>query len=134
MNINPILDSYGALKQFISTGTRKGATLENIITDLHTFYHPPTTLAPLQVDESKKGSDSDHQVVIFAPISNVNYQRSWDKKIINTRPLPSSGFISFGQEITKHTWEEVLDIDDINCKVVNFHHTLHCKFCRLHFH
>ena len=76
VNINPILDSYGALKQVISTGTRKGATLENIITDLHTFYHPPTTLAPLQVDESKKGSDSDHQVVIFALISNFNYQRS----------------------------------------------------------
>ena len=58
--IEPILDSYGALKQVISTGTRGDAILENIITDLHSFYHPPSTLAPPQVDTGKKGSDTDH--------------------------------------------------------------------------
>ena len=127
LDIEPILDSYGALKQVISTGTRKDAILENIITDLHSFYHPPTTLSPLQVDEGKKGADSDHEVVIFAPLSNVNYQRSRDKKTIITRPLPNSGFISFGQDITQHTWGEVLNTDDVNTKVVNFHETLRSK-------
>ena len=47
LKIEPILYSYGALKQVISTGTRKDATLENIITDLHSFYHLPNTLPPL---------------------------------------------------------------------------------------
>ena len=47
--IEPILDSYGALKQVISTGTRNDATLENIITDLHSFYHPPYHIAPPKV-------------------------------------------------------------------------------------
>ena len=125
--IEPILDSYGALKQVISTGTRGDAILENIITDLHSFYHPPTTLAPLQVDTGKKGSDSDHQVVIFATLSNFNYQRSRDKKTITTRPLPNSAFISFGQDITKHTWDEVMQTKDVDSKVVNFHQTLRNK-------
>ena len=125
--IEPILDSYGALKQVISTGTRNNAILENIITDLHSYYHPTTTLPPLQVDDGKKGSDSDHQVVIFAPKSNSNYQKPRVKKDVVTRPLPNSGYLSFGQDIIQHTWDEVLNIADVNTKVMNFHHTLRSK-------
>ena len=127
LKIEPILDSYGALKQVISTGTRKGATLENIITDLHSFYHPPTTLTPLQVDEGKKGADSDHQVVVFAPTSNTNFMKQRLKKTIITRPLPNSGYISFGQDIIKHPWDEVLLTKDMNSKVNNFHQTIRTK-------
>ena len=54
LNIEPILDCYGVLRQIITVPTRKDATLENI-THLHTQYHPQTTLPPLQVDEEKKG-------------------------------------------------------------------------------
>ena len=127
LKIEPILDSFGALKQVISTGTRKGATLENIITDLHSFYHPPTTLPPLQLDEGKRGADSDHQVVIFAPLSNINFIKERKKKTITTRPLPNSGFISFGQDIIKHPWDEVLLAENLNSKVSNFHQTLRFK-------
>ena len=127
LKIEPILDSYGALKQVISSGTRGDAILENMITDLHSLYHPPTTLAPLQIDEGKKGSDSDHQVVIFAPLSNVNYQKTREKRTITTRPLPNSAFIAFGQDMTKHKWTEVLNTEDANEKVNNFHHTLREK-------
>ena len=42
LNIEPILDCYGTLKQVVSVPTRKTATLENIITDLGNLYHPPT--------------------------------------------------------------------------------------------
>ena len=88
LDIEPILDSYGALKQLISVPTRKSATLSNIITDLCNQYHPPTTLPPLQCDEGKKGKDSDHQIIIFAPVSNPNYLKPRVKKTIITRPLP----------------------------------------------
>ena len=125
--IEPILDSYGALQQVISTGTRNGAILENIITDLHSFYHPPTTLQPLKVDQGKKGKDSDHQVVIFAPHANSNYQRVREKRTVTTRPLPNSGFLSFGQDITHHTWDEVFTTRDVNEKVINFHQTIRSK-------
>ena len=87
-DISDILESYGALKQIISVSTRQSATLEILLTDLHTLFHPPTTLPPLQVDQDKEGKDSDHNVVVFAPNSNTEYKQSRKKKTILTRPLP----------------------------------------------
>ena len=43
VDISEILDCYGGLKQILSIPTRKSATLEILLTDLHTMYHPPTT-------------------------------------------------------------------------------------------
>ena len=40
VDISDILDSYGAMHQILSLPTRKSATLEVILTDLHTQYHP----------------------------------------------------------------------------------------------
>ena len=71
LDLSDILNKYGTLKQIISIPTRKLATLEILLTDLHTLYHPPTTLPPLQVDSNKKGKDGDHDVGIFAPASNA---------------------------------------------------------------
>ena len=124
IDIEPILDSYGALRQAISVPTRKSATLENIITDLCTLYHPPTTLPPLQVDTGKKGKDGDHEVIIFAPMADNNFIKPRVKKSITIRPLPESGIREFGKEITSHDWREVLSEKNIDCKVNNFHSTL----------
>ena len=41
VDLTDVLESYGALKQVITTPTRKDATLEAILTDLYTMYHPP---------------------------------------------------------------------------------------------
>ena len=59
---------------------RLGATLEIILTDLHSLYHPPTTLPPHEVDQDKDGADSDHNIVIMAPLSNGNYEVKRKKK------------------------------------------------------
>ena len=48
LNINPILQCYGALKQIVTDGTRKSAVLEYIITDLQGFYHPPSCIPPIR--------------------------------------------------------------------------------------
>ena len=55
LKINRILDSYGPLRQIISVPTRHSATLENIITDLHTLYQQPECLPPLLVERDKPG-------------------------------------------------------------------------------
>ena len=52
-----VLDSYGALKQCVTVSTRKDASLSVILTDLHSYYHPPTTRAPIQVDSDKDQSE-----------------------------------------------------------------------------
>ena len=59
-----------------------------MLTYLSTLYHPPTTLAPLQVDADKKGADSDHNIILMAPLSNASYAIKRNKKTIKVRPLP----------------------------------------------
>ena len=55
LKIDRILDSYGPLKQIVTSATRKSTILECTITDLHTLYQAPETLEPLQVDDGKIG-------------------------------------------------------------------------------
>ena len=124
LDVTDILDAYGALKQFNSVPTRKGAVLELLLTDLHPFYHPETTLQPLQVDDDKTGSDSDHDVVVMAPKSNCKFKVERLKKTVKTRPLPESGQAEFGKEITNHKWDEVIQTKNVDQKTENFHSTL----------
>ena len=119
-----ILESYGALKQFISVPTRNNATLEIILTDLHSFYHPPTTLPPLQVDSYKIGADIVHNTIVMAPLENVNFRVERVKKTITTRPLPASKITDFGKDITNHDWTVVFLVNNIDDKVDNFHQYL----------
>ena len=124
VNIMDILDSYGALHQVISIPTRKSATLEIILTDLHTQYHPPTTLPPLEVDIGKVGQDSDHNVVVYAPKQNQKYQQCQKKKIIKTRPLLDSQKGKFVQDLATFPWEEKFSGKSIDQKVELFHNFL----------
>ena len=88
VDISDILDSNGAIKQVCSVPTCQAACLELVLTDLHTYYLPPSTLAPLKVDSGKIGKDSDHEIVLFAPKSDPKYKKERIKKTIKTRPLP----------------------------------------------
>ena len=124
VDYSDVIDSYGALKQCVTVGTRKQATLEIILSDLMTLYHAPTTLAPLQVDDDKNGSDSDHFIVVFAPKSDPNFIVERKKKEVKTRPLPDSKLPLFGSDIQKQTWKNVLFEEDLNKKVENFHNTI----------
>ena len=121
LNIGDILDSYGALKQVISVPTRNTATLEIILTDLHTMYHPPTTILPLQVDSEKVGKDGDHEIVILAPKSNAQYMIKRQKKAIVTRPLPESKILNFEKAIMSTNCEEIFKNRNINEQVEAFH-------------
>ena len=45
-SVQDVLLSYGALQQMCGVPTRKAASLQLILTDLHTYMHPPTALPP----------------------------------------------------------------------------------------
>ena len=122
--ISDILSANGAIKQVISVPTRKSAVLEVILTDLATLYHPPSSLAPLEVDKGKKGSDSDHNTIVFAPRSNTQFKKDRQVNTISHRPLPPSRIQQFGQDIVQHSWSEVLESQDANQKAANFHNTI----------
>ena len=119
-----ILSANGALKHVVSVATRKSAVLEVILTDLATLYHPPTSRPPLQVDEGKTGSNSDHNIIIYAPKSNLQFKKERQFTSIKHRPLPPSKIQVFGQAIVNHPWMEVLECEDVNQKARNFHHTI----------
>ena len=57
VGVQDILNSYGALHQVCNVATRKGATLQLVLTDLHNYMHPPTCQPPIQKDEGAKGMD-----------------------------------------------------------------------------
>ena len=124
LNVEDILDSYGAMKSIISVPTRKTATLEVILTDLHTLYHPPTTLPPLEVDQDKQGKSSDHNIVVLAPVSNSLYNMKRKKRTVKTRPLPESNIVKFEQALISYPWEEHFHNKTINEKVQIFHQCL----------
>ena len=115
------MDAYGALNQLVSVPTRQGATLEIILTDLHSLYHPPTTLPPLEVDQNKEGVNSDHNIVVMAPLSNGNYEVKRKKKTIKTRPLPISNFAKFEADLQSHSWSELIQTKNVDKKVNMFH-------------
>ena len=121
LDISEILNSHGALKQFVSSPTRKQALQEIILTDLHTFFYPPTTLPPLQVDSDKGGSDSDHNTIVMAPRSNTQFKVDHVKKTRTIRPTPQSKIEDFGKEITTHTWSDVLQAESVDEKTSLFH-------------
>ena len=121
LDVGDILNSYGALKQFVSTATRKNAILEIILTDLHPYYHAPTTIDPLEVDDDKLGANSDHNIVIMAPKTNSKFKNEHVKREKMVRPTPFSKIEDFGKEITTHKWTEVLEVQNLDDKVENFH-------------
>ena len=114
----------------VARPTRNEATLEIILTDLHTLFHPPTTLPPLQVDSGKDGSDSDHETVVFAPKDNRQYRATLKKKTIKTRPLPQSGVLKFEHDLMTYPWDEVFMCKSVNEQVQIFHDVLRSSLAK----
>jgi hypothetical protein len=124
VNIDDILESNGALHQVCTVATRKSTTLELVITDMATMFHPPTTREPLKQDNNSKGKPSDHGVVIVAPKTDITFKLERHKKKVHVRPLPDSKVAKFMNELGAHTWQEVFNCDDAHKKAENFHKTL----------
>ena len=124
INIDKILHSYGSLNQIISVPTRKSESLEKVITDLQTYFHPPTSHEPIEVDEDKDGENSDHNLVLLTPVNIIVNAQKRVKRIIKTRPLPESKIQEFHKFMMIHNWSEVLDAESVDDKTENFHKTL----------
>ena len=120
-SVQQVLSSFGQLRQICSVPTRKNATLEIIITDLWGLYHPPSSIPPLKVDVDKKGKDSDHSIIIFAPKSNQQFSKKSQQKIIKFRPLPQSKIMEFWRIIANYSWDAIYSSSDVDDMVSIFH-------------
>ena len=123
-DIRDVLDCYGALHQVVTQPTRNNAVLEILLTDMATLFHPPSSIAPLKVDEDKSGEDSDHKIVVFAPKDNLKFKTEKKRKIIKTRPLPDSKIISFEQQIGTFDWAKAFESKSVDEQVDIFHQVL----------
>ena len=101
VDVTDVLLSYGALHQVCGVATRQGAALQLVITDLHTFLHPPTAKPPIQVDEGSVGKDGDHQTLILAPRASKDFIVQREKRQITTRPMPEAQIKAFCLEVKK---------------------------------
>ena len=117
--ITDVLNWYGALHQVVLQPTRKDKILDIILADLHTCYHSPLLVPPLQVDDDTVGKDSDHRIILFAPIPEGEKQTLREYKYINSRPLPQSCISQMGQFICRYPWSEVFLVQSANDKVIN---------------
>ena len=123
-NISDILDSNGRLKQICSVPTRNTSILENVITDLATFFHEATTLPALENDKEGKGKPSDHSILVVAPVVGTQFKQERKKRSIKTMPMPQSSVSEFMKDISTHGWNEVYEAQDANTKAQHFHSTL----------
>ena len=128
VSIEDILESNGALHQVCSVATRNQTTLELVITDMATMFHPPTTLPPLNQDENSSGKPADHNVIIVAPRTDLTYKVERHKKKVHVRPQPQSKKDLFMRDMGSKVWPNVFLCEDANDKASNFHtdiiHTL----------
>ena len=119
MKIDPILNLSPDLHQVVQVCTRRNpeAILDLIITNLQMYYHPPSTLEPLDNDEDNSGKPTDHLTVIWKPLTNENPSKSKLYKSITYRPFTESGIREMGQWIQSQTWHDVYKSRDVNTKV-----------------
>ena len=122
MNVKPILNLSSDLRQVVQVVTRTNpdATLDLIITNLQSLYHPPTTMPPLDHDENVSGKPSDHLIVVMRPLSNTNPNQVVRYKTVKYRPFPDSGIRDMGQWVQSQNWKEIYSESDPNLKAEKF--------------
>ena len=123
LNLNPILALNHKLKSVVKKPTRinhenpsKNSILDNIITDLHTFYQEPRCLPPIDPD-CEKGKPSDHLTVVFTPINVINNTPLRKTKTITRRPITDSGLQMYSLWINRQDWKANKETYDVNIKV-----------------
>ena len=126
LNIKPILSLSPDLKQVVQIITRRNpdATLDVIITNLQSFYHPPTTLEPLDNDATVTGKPSDHLIVKMSPLTNQNPTQIKRYKTIKFRPFPDSAIREMGKWVQSQSWQEIYVLKDANLKAELFENIL----------
>jgi hypothetical protein len=61
---------------------------------------------------------------LFAPQMNANYKIDRIRKSIKVRPLPESQILTFENDLIHSDWSKVLDCQNVDEKVSNFHNFL----------
>ncbi|MPC49149.1 hypothetical protein E2C01_042944 [Portunus trituberculatus] len=98
------------LTQVVDFPTLQQAKLDLIMTDLHHLYSSPLPLPPM--------GRTNHRSILWLPAPTTSLSHS---RVIKTyQPMPDSALKLFGQWVTQHPWNEVLQVEDVHMKWRNF--------------
>ena len=126
LNLDPIISLSPNLRQIVTSYTRMNppAILDPVITAMSKFYQEPVCLEPLDVDEDKNGSKSDHRIVVVRPINSINNKCARQTKQVKVRPFPESGLRKMKTWFMEKTWEEVYCLESAHEKAELFQNIL----------
>ena len=97
LNIDGLLNHF-RLKQIVKVPTRRKATLDLVLTNMHEYYSPPQAYPPFGL--------SDHNVVVATPVDgkrNIN-----NRKVTMRRDLRTSNKAALGRYLTQINWPPLL--------------------------
>ena len=126
LNLDPIISLSPNLRQIVTSYTKMSppAILDPVITTMSKFYQEPVCLEPLDVDEDKNGSKSDHRIVVVRPINSINNKCARQTKQVKVRPFPESGLRKMKTWFMEKTWEEVYCLESVHEKAEHFQNIL----------
>ena len=84
-------------------------------------------MEPLDADEDKIGTKSDHRIVICRPINIIDNKCSRQTRRISVRPFPQSGILKMTEWFIDQTWEGVYNATSAHDKAQLFQSILVTK-------
>ena len=130
LRLDPILALSPNLKQCVQNFTRQNPPriLDPIITTMSKYYQIPKVVPPLDPDPEKRGKPSDHMMVIFTPINNIENKCVKRSKEIIFRPINTEGVNKMRTWLISENWHQVLKQPCANLKADISQNILVSKF------
>ena len=75
----------------------------------------------LEVDHDKSGAPSDHLMVVYTPLNNIENKRGTKKRKITFRPYTDVGFQLMQHELENQSWDFLINENDVNKQLEIFH-------------
>ena len=130
LKIEAILGLNQNFKQCVQDPTRltPPAVLDVFVTDLHKYYQDPLCVSPLDVDQDKLGSKSDHLMVIMEPINAIRNRKDRKMRTFQFRSYSDAAFDRMEKELENINWSVVQSEDSCQDKLQFFHDKLYKIF------
>ena len=119
LKLENILNQSASLKQIVHFYTRELATLDIIITDLHTLYRT-RPVDHLQPDNPDQAMPSDHIMALGEPLNNQNIDTPRETYTKLIRPITIDQIMLVGQWLTEEKWESVKTAESVDANVPAF--------------
>ena len=105
------------LRQLVHYTTHGDKIIDLIITDMHTWYHPPTPEPCLLPDDQDSAAPSDHLGSLLVPRAVPGVFGSRICKTLIVQPLTSSQLQAIGRWIATEPWDELEAIKDVDTQL-----------------